>query len=326
MSVLAGATLVLCACQTVGAFVRPQSHEPNTTVEQEPWFSSKQVDETRKIQSGFVLVLSGGGARGFAHIGVLKALEEHGLEPSLVVGTSAGAVVAAYWGLGYTADQMLDRARQLRNSDLFAPVLPSFGQPLLPGELGLFSGQALESQLRLDFGTQLIERLKRPVAIVATDLESGKPVVFNAGDVARAVRASSTIPGFFTPPSIQGRMYIDGQASSPLPILPAQQLSNLPIVAVDVVYPPALAEVKTLSDLLFQTFLISSFRIKELEMPQAEVLISPQLNNVGQLGLRDLDWVYQSGYRIAAANINKVSAAVHGNRLQVPVIVGSSRE
>ncbi|PQJ24289.1 hypothetical protein BSZ31_04195 [Limnobacter sp. SAORIC-690] len=84
-------------------------------------------------------------------------------------------------------------------------------------------------------------------------------------------------------------MYIDGQASSPLPILPAQQLSNLPIVAVDVVYPPALAE----------------------------VLISPQLNNVGQLGLRDLDWVYQSGYRIAAANINKVSETICQTRLQL---------
>jgi NTE family protein len=83
------------------------------------------------MEEGFILVLSGGGVRGFAHIGVLKALEELGLEPRMVIGTSAGAVVAAYWGLGYTADQMMQRAESLNNSDLFVPVLPNLGQPVL---------------------------------------------------------------------------------------------------------------------------------------------------------------------------------------------------
>jgi NTE family protein len=293
---LLGSAMVLCACQTVGNFVHPESHKPTVKVKKEPWFSAERATHTQKMEEGFILVLSGGGVRGFAHIGVLKALEELGLEPRMVIGTSAGAVVAAYWGLGYTADQMMQRAESLNNSDLFVPVLPNLGQPVLKGEAGVFSGQFLERQLRRDFGIQTFEDLPQPIAIVATDLQTGRPVVFNADDVAQAVRASSTIPGIFTPPSINGRLYIDGQASSPLPIVPAKRLSDLPILAVDVVYPPELAEVSTLTDLMFQTFLISSFRIKELEMLQATMIIAPQLTNVGQLGLNDRHWVFRTGY------------------------------
>ncbi|MAG81891.1 MAG: patatin-like phospholipase family protein [Limnobacter sp.] len=302
---LLGSAMVLCACQTVGNFVHPESHKPTVTVKKEPWFSAERATRTQKMEEGFILVLSGGGVRGFAHIGVLKALEELGLEPRMVIGTSAGAVVAAYWGLGYTADQMMQRAESLNNSDLFVPVLPNLGQPVLKGEAGVFSGQFLERQLRRDFGIQTFEDLPKPIAIVATDLQTGRPVVFNAGDVAQAVRASSTIPGIFTPPSINGRLYIDGQASSPLPIVPAKRLSDLPILAVDVVYPPELAEVSTLTDLMFQTFLISSFRIKELEMLQATMIIAPQLTNVGQLGLNDRHWVFKTGYLEAKEKLRK---------------------
>lgn len=293
---LLGSAMVLCACQTIGNFIQPESHKPTVAVKREPWFSTERATRTQKMEEGFILILSGGGVRGFAHIGVLKALEELGLEPRMVIGTSAGAVVAAYWGLGYTADQMMQRADSLSSGDLFVPVLPNLGQPVLKGEAGVFSGQFLERQLRRDFGVQTFEDLSKPVAIVATDLETGRPVVFNAGDVTQAVRASSTIPGIFTPPSIDGRLYIDGQASSPLPIGPTKRLSDLPILAVDVVYPPELAEVSTLTDLMFQTFLISSFRIKELEMSQATMIIAPQLTNVGQLSLSDRHWVFQSGY------------------------------
>ena len=293
---LLGSAMVLCACQTIGNFIQPESHKPTVAVKREPWFSAERAAHTQKLGKGFILVLSGGGVRGFAHIGVLKALEEQGLEPRMVIGTSAGAVVAAYWGLGYTADQMMQRADSLSSGDLFVPVLPNLGQPVLKGEAGVFSGQVLERQLRRDFGVQTLEDLSKPVAIVATDLETGRPVVFNSGDVTQAVRASSTIPGIFTPPSINGRLYIDGQASSPLPIGPAQRLSKLPILAVDVVYPPELAEVSTLTDVMFQTFLISSFRIKELEMPMATMIIAPQLSNVGQLGLNDRHWVFNAGY------------------------------
>jgi NTE family protein len=295
LSVL-GSAMLLCACQTISSFVHPESHKPTIAVKKEPWFNDELAASTQELEDGFVLVLSGGGVRGFAHIGVLKALEEYGLEPRMVIGTSAGAVVAAYWGLGYTAEQMMQRAESLSNRDLFVPVLPNFGQPVLRGEAGVFSGQSLERQLRQDFGVQQFEELPRTVAVVATDLETGRPEVFNSGDIALAVRASSTIPGIFTPPSIHGRQYIDGQASSPLPIRPAQRVSKLPILAVDVVYPPELAEVSTLTDLMFQTFLISSYRIKELEMLDAAVIIAPQLTNVGQLGLNDRHWVFQAGY------------------------------
>ncbi|MEQ9105850.1 MAG: patatin-like phospholipase family protein [Limnobacter sp.] len=302
---LLGSAMVLCACQTVGNFVHPESHKPTVKVKKEPWFSAEHATRTQKMEEGFILVLSGGGVRGFAHIGVLKALEELGLEPRMVIGTSAGAVVAAYWGLGYTADQMMQRADSLSSRDLFVPVLPNLGQPVLKGEAGVFSGQFLERQLRRDFGIQTFKDLPKPIAIVATDLQTGRPVVFNAGDVAQAVRASSTIPGIFTPPSINGRLYIDGQASSPLPIVPAKRLSDLPILAVDVVYPPELAEVSTLTDLMFQTFLISSFRIKELEMLQATMIIAPQLTNVGQLGLNDRHWVFKTGYLEAKEKLRK---------------------
>lgn len=297
----------LSSCSTAYRVLQAQSHLPSERMAEEPRFDNKLAEQTLAETSGFALVLSGGGARGFAHIGALRALEEYALEPSIIVGSSAGAVIAAYWAQGYDSNQMMQRSESLDYSKLFVPVIPKLGQPYFKGELGLFSGQAIEKELAIDFPIPNSQDLKRRIGVVSTNLQTGKPQIWNAGDIPNAVRASAAIPGVFTPAKVGTQLYIDGQVSAPLPVLEARRLTRLPIIAVDVVYPPELTEVESMQGLLFQTLLISGDRVRKFEREQADIVVSPAINNLGQLTLADRHWVEKAGYEAMKKHIKEIA-------------------
>jgi Patatin-like phospholipase len=163
-----------------------------------PEFFPAPVDDKPPLVG---LVLGGGGARGFAHVGVLRVLEQNGVPVELIVGTSVGSLVGALYA-GDTDSRELERiARPLERKDLF-----DFGiAPALFGT-GLASGDRLERFVRDHATSERIEDLRLPYAAVATDLNSGDVVVLRRGDLARAVRASSAIPGVFEPVEIDGRL------------------------------------------------------------------------------------------------------------------------
>ena len=179
------------------------------------------------------LVLSGGSARGFAHIGVIRVLEQMGIEPDLIVGTSAGSIVGAGYAAGMTANQLQDAARRFDKSLFMDIAFSNFGLPLIPNELGLIRGKRLQRFVDDLVAHRPIEALPRRLAITATDLQSGKTMLFTHGSAGLAVRASSSVPGLFAPPEIGGRVYVDGQVSSPLPILAARSLGADIVIAVD---------------------------------------------------------------------------------------------
>ncbi|MDZ7703588.1 MAG: patatin-like phospholipase family protein [Trueperaceae bacterium] len=159
------------------------------------------------------LALGGGSARGYAHIGVLASLERHGLAPDIVVGTSFGALVGALYASGQDADELAEFATAQRTRDLL-PQLMDFGLH----KAALFSGDKLESYLdRLMEGRHFAD-LPREFAVVATDVDSGERVVLQEGSLARALRASATLPGIFAPVDIGGRRLVDGGLGSPVPV------------------------------------------------------------------------------------------------------------
>jgi NTE family protein len=171
------------------------------------------------------LALGGGGTRGFAHIGVIKALEEGGIVPDIVTGASSGAVVAALYAGGHGPAELERIALGMEQGDLVDFVLLGSGW---------IRGEALQDFVNREVQGRPIERLAKPFAVVATAANSGRMVAFNRGDTGLAVRASASIPNLFIPPVINGEPYVDGGLTSPVPVKVARAMGADIVIAVDV--------------------------------------------------------------------------------------------
>ena len=258
---LAAMLMVLAACTTV----KP----PEVVVQPEV----PQVPAPRKAPK-LGLALGGGAARGFAHIGVIQVLEENGIKPDLVVGTSAGSLVAAFYASGKTGAQLQWLADTMDESQLTDWTIPFMSRGMLRGEA---LGRYVNSQLN---GAK-IEDLKMPLGIVATDLQTGDGILFRRGDIATAVRASSAVPSVFEPVRIGNKDYVDGGLVSPVPVRYARQMGADIVIAVDISSRPEDAKTTDMLKVLLQTFSIMGKSISQLEMAQAEVVVRPALPDVG---------------------------------------------
>ncbi|MBU6369983.1 MAG: patatin-like phospholipase family protein [Limnohabitans sp.] len=220
------------------------------------------------------LALGGGAARGFAHIGVLQVLEEEGIKPTLVVGTSAGSVVAAFYASGKTASQLQWLADTMDESQFTDWANPFTGR-------GMLRGEALGKYVNSQLNGMKIEDMKMPLGIVATDLRTGDGILFRRGDVATAVRASSAVPSVFEPVRIGGKDYVDGGLVSPVPVRYAKQMGADIVLAIDISSRPEDAKTSDLLKVLLQTFSIMGKSISQLELAQADLVVRPALPDVG---------------------------------------------
>jgi NTE family protein len=245
------------------------------------------------------LVLSGGSARGFAHIGVIKVLEEIGLTPDLIVGVSAGSMVGVAYASGMSAQQLMDASAKLDATLMTDITMPNLGQPIFRGELGFIRGERLQAFINQLVANRPLQALPQKVAVIATDLQSGKPVAFTQGNTGLAVRASSAVPGVFVPPLILGRLYVDGQVSSPVPVAMARMLGATTVIAVDATFPPEQSDISNTSSVLFQSFTIATQRIKDQELEQATLVIRPNIRASVQLGFEDRACIIAAGEKAA---------------------------
>ncbi len=215
------------------------------------------------------LALGGGAARGFAHIGVIQVLEENGIKPDIVVGTSAGSLVAALYASGYSGRELGLLADSMDESAITDWSFPY---------RGLLKGHALAQYVRDKTGGKLIEQFPLPLGVVATDLDSGQGVLFQRGDPGTAVRASSAVPAVFQPVKIGEREYVDGGLVAPVPVQYARQMGAELVIAVDISSPPEGNPTPDAFRMLLQTFSIMSRSINALELRDADVVLRPKLN------------------------------------------------
>lgn len=171
------------------------------------------------------LVLGAGGSRGFAHVGVIKALEAAGIEPDLLVGASSGAIVASLYAGGFRAAQLEKIALQVEDSDLLDFTL--FGP-------GYIEGDRLQDFINQTLGNRPIEALAKPFAVVAAERVTSHMKVFNRGNTGVAVRASASVPKLFWPVIIKGAQYVDGGVASRVPVPVARAMGADIVIAVDV--------------------------------------------------------------------------------------------
>lgn len=219
------------------------------------------------------LALGGGAARGFAHVGVIQVLEEAGIPPVLVTGTSAGSLVAALYASGKNGAQLQKVAESMDESTIADWTLPLFGR-------GVLRGEALAKYVNAQVGQKLIETMPLPLGIVATDLNSGNDMLFQRGDTGTAVRASSAVPAVFTPVKINGRDYVDGGLSSPVPVRAARKMGAELVIAVDISSPPEGSSATGTIEILLQTFSIMGKSINGFELKDADVVVRPVLTGV----------------------------------------------
>ena len=245
------------------------------------------------------LVLGGGAARGFAHIGVIKVLEEQGIVPDIVVGTSAGAVVAALYAAGKSGFELQRLAIEMDEGQFNDWSIP---------DRGVLKGEALQRFVNQAVGDRPLEKLGRPIAVVATDLNSGEPVMFRSGDTGMAVRASSSVPGLFQPVTIEGRQYVDGGLYSPVPVRIARTLGATFVIASDISARPSNGKTVSTMDVLLQTFTIMVQAINRRELPEADVVIRPDTSGLGATDFKDRHVAVLEGERAASAAMPDIKA------------------
>jgi NTE family protein len=292
---LLAALLVGCASAPKAPDQRPGSVEVapvEATIE-----AAKPAPRPPKIG----LALGGGAARGFAHIGVIQVLEEHGIKPDFVVGTSAGSLVAALYAAGKNGSELGTLADAMDESTLTDWSYPG---------RGLIRGAALAKFVRDNIGSRTIEQMRIPLGIVATDLDSGQAILFEVGDAGTAVRASSAVPAVFQPVNIGGREYVDGGLVAPVPVRFARQMGAEIVIAVDISVAPEGNATGDAVRMLLQTFAIMGRSINNFELRDADIVVRPRLPGVSSADFSSRKRSIQAGRDAARAQMTDLAARI----------------
>jgi NTE family protein len=293
--ILVALFLSLTACGTAKVQAPPAS--PPVAAAQQP----------HPVRIG--LALGGGAARGFAHIGVIKALEAQGIVPELVVGTSAGSVVGALYAAGNNGFALNKLALEMDEAAISDWAVPWFSR-----NTGVLKGEAIQNYVNRAVNHQPLERLKIRFAATATDLTTGAPILFERGNTGIAVRASSAVPGVFQPVRIGDRLYVDGGLVSPVPVRFARQMGADFVIAVNISSQPDGQPSGSTVDMLLQTFTIMGQTINQFELREADIVIRPELGAMRGSDFGGRNAAILAGERAAAALMPEIKAKLRARQ------------
>ena len=304
-------TLVLCssifliACQqnniksdVVSTKINQQSLQNEARSEIDyAHFKNKQQDKPV-----IALVLGSGGARGYAHIGVIEVLEKNGIKPDLIVGTSAGSIAGSIYASGKSANELKNIALNMQVNDV---------REFNIGIQGFFDGSKVENYVNQQVGNTALEDMKIPLYVVATELKQGNKIVFNKGNTGQAVRASISIPSMFVPVNISGREYVDGGLVSPVPVNVARDLGADIIIAVDILAQPIHTETTNVWGMFNQNINIMQNKLAAEELKNADIVIQPDLREkVHIFDVKGREATMQSGVEAAQQKLNRIELLV----------------
>lgn len=237
--------------------------------------AARKPVQTAKPAAVVGLALGGGASKGFAHIGIIKVLKENGIPVKVVTGTSAGSIVGSLFASGMSPDRLELEAEILGKTDLVDLTLSTSG---------FIKGEKLQNYINRKVGGRQIQQFPIKFAAVATDFETGKAVAFNQGNVGQAVRASAAIPNVFQPVIIDRHKYVDGGLSQPVPVSSARRQGANFVIAVDISARPSKNVGQGFFSYLDQTLNVMSVSALQNELGQADVVIKPQVLDLGAVG------------------------------------------
>ena len=266
-----------------------------------------RVEVQRPLRIG--LALGGGAARGFAHIGVIKALEAQGIVPDIVVGTSAGSVVGALYAAGNNGFKLNRMALEMDEA-----AISDWAIPLFAKSSGVLKGEAIQRYVNKAVRNMPIEKFPIAFGAVATDLNSGKPILFQRGNAGMAVRASSSVPGVFQPVKIGEHSYVDGGLVAPVPVRYAREMGADFVIAVNISADPDAQPATSSLDVVLQTFSIMGQTINRLEMKDADVVITPSLGAMKGSDFNGRNLAILAGEQATAAVLPDLRAKLKAKR------------
>ena len=257
------------------------------------------------VEPRVALVLGGGAARGFAHVGVIRVLEQEKIPVHMIVGTSVGSLIGAIYAAAPDSLKLEMIAFQLERDDLL-------DYSLLTLKKGLIVGDRLERFVAQKVSVSRIEDLKIPFAAVATDIRSGERIILNRGPLAPAVHASCALPGIFQPVERDGRLLVDGGVLESLPVPTAKSLGADVAIAVDVGAGVKEIQAADIVTVMIQALSISGAEMRRRHAQEADVLIHPDVNGVSAFDFTQKERCLSAGIaatREALPRIREVLAA-----------------
>ena len=264
---------------------------------------AQEVDQNLKINKTknkpvVALVLGSGGARGYAHIGVIEVLEKNNIKPDFIVGTSAGSIVGSLYASGMSADELRNVALELKPHDV---------RDLRLAKQGFFEGKKVEDYINHQVNYKQLQELKIPMFVVATELKEGNKTIFNYGNTGQAVRASVSIPSMFIPAKIGDEEYVDGGLVSPVPVKIAKDLGADIVIAVDILAQPAYTKTSNVWGLFNQNINIMQKYLAENELKYADVVIQPDLREKAHIfDVSGREQTMKSGEEAAMAQMAEI--------------------
>jgi NTE family protein len=303
------AALILSACQTL-----PQPPVVSPTLPDAPSEASDRpatppLTDAVPRPIKIALVLGGGAARGFAHVGVIKALEAQGIFPDIVVGTSAGSLVGALYAAGNNGFALQKLAMEMDEA-----AISDWSVPLFSQSSGVIKGEAVQLYVNRAVNNQPIEKLKITFGAVATDLHTGQAILFRRGNTGSAVRASSAVPGVFQPVRIGSKHYVDGGLVSPVPVSFARKIGADFVIAVNISAQPDAQPALGTLEVLLQTFAIMGQSLNQYELRDADVVIRPELATMKGNDFQQRNVAIMAGERATTALMGEIKQRLKAKR------------
>ncbi|MGJ7910567.1 patatin-like phospholipase family protein [Neobacillus sp. LXY-1] len=243
------------------------------------------------------LALGSGGARGFAHLGVIKVLQESGIPIHLIAGSSMGALVASFYGAGIDFDNLYKYSTVFKRKYFLDFTIP---------KMGFIAGKKVKEFIQIFTHGKNIEDLSIPIGIVATDLITGEKVIFRKGPIADAVRASISIPGIFVPVKSNGRILVDGGVTDRVPVSVAKEMGADIVIAVDVSRVKRNAEITSIYDVIMQSIDIMQNEIVLNSEIAANVMIRPPVESYSSRAFTNIDEIIKSGEEEAKKHLEQI--------------------
>lgn len=243
------------------------------------------------------LALGSGGSRGFAHLGVLKALKEHNIPIDMIAGSSMGALVGCFYAMGHDMDKLIKLSVAFRRNDYLDFTVP---------RRGFIEGKRIQELVELFTQGKKLEQLSIPVCVIATDLQTGEKVEFREGNIAQAIRASIAIPGIFTPVNMSGRTLVDGGVVDKVPISSVRKMGADIVIGSDVSMINKKAQISTVYDVIMQSIDILQTEIGIIREKEADIMIRPKVEQYNSRSFKNIKEIIEEGEKATVEKIKEI--------------------
>ncbi|GIN19050.1 MAG TPA: esterase [Bacillus bacterium] len=247
------------------------------------------------------LALGSGGARGFAHLGVLKTLKEHSIPVDMIAGSSMGALIGCFYAFGHDIGQLIKLSKAFKRQYYIDFTVP---------KMGFIAGNRVKNLIRLFMQGKKLEDLDIPVAVIATDLQTGEKVVFKTGPIPEVVRASISIPGVFVPEKVNGKLMVDGGVADRVPVSTVKEMGANIVIGVDVSRVNRRAEILTVYDVIMQSIDILQMEITAAREVESDIMILPPVEHVSAKAFKNIEEIIKIGEEATLLKLPMIQAVI----------------